>query len=683
MVIGVRRAVVLAMLGWVGVAAAAEPIPAQRLGEWGVDVSGMDRGVSPGEDFVAFASGTWAKTAVIPGDRTRWGAFDQLRELSDKRVRQIIEKGAWSEDSSEVATADRAKISALFASYMNEAEVEKRGVSVLGSRLDAIRAAATREELARIMGTSSGGFGASFFGVGVGDDAKNPDYYVASLRQSGLGLPDRDYYLAERFKAQRDRYRQYVGLMLQAAGWEEPEVNAERILALETAIAGVHWTRADSRDRDKTYNPTTLAELEASSPGFPWRAYFDAAGLGDPGKIVVSQKSAVAGLAEVFAKADEQTLRAWLAFRLIDEAATLLNKSVADLHWEFRTKFLSGVPEQRERARRAVSFVEGAMGEAVGREYVAIYFPTESKAQMDALVADVKLAMKGRIERLEWMSPETKAQALEKLSKFTTKIGYPSKWRDYSALQPVADDLFGNAARARQFSWDISRKRVGQKVDKSEWGMTPQTVNAYYSSTRNEIVFPAAILQPPFFDPKADPAVNYGAIGGVIGHEICHGFDDQGRKSDGDGVLRDWWTKEDAIKFEAETRKLGAQYEAFTFPAHPGMKITARLTMGENIADLAGITVALDAYRLSLGGKPAPVIDGFTGDQRVFLGWAQVWRSLTRDEALKQQLMTDSHSPGHIRAFAPLRNVDAWYEAFGVKEGDKLWIPPAERVRVW
>ncbi|HEX8151876.1 MAG TPA: M13-type metalloendopeptidase, partial [Thermoanaerobaculia bacterium] len=400
-------------------------------------------------------------------------------------------------------------------------------------------------------------------------------------------------------------------------------------------------------------------------------------------RAVVRQNTALPALAKIFAGTPVATLQAWQAFHVTDDAAPLLSKRFADTEWEFRSKFLGGAQEQRPRWKRAVGAAEGAMGEAIGRTYVAEYFPPESKAKMEKLVADLRAAMKNRIQNLAWMSPETKTRALDKLAKFGVKIGYPATWRDYSKLVVREGDLVGNAERAAKFEWAYDVSRIGKRVDEGEWGMTPQTVNAYYSSAKNEIVFPAAILQPPFFDPNADPAVNYGGIGAVIGHEITHGFDDQGRKSDGEGALKDWWAAEDASKFEAQATKLGAQYEAFDFKGVPGVRIVGRQTMGENIGDLGGILMALDAYRISLNGQPAPVLDGFTGDQRVFLGWAQVWRTMMRDDALRQYLMTDSHSPGAVRAFAPLRNVDAWYEAFGVKEGDANYVKPEDRVRIW
>ncbi|HEX7832054.1 MAG TPA: M13-type metalloendopeptidase [Thermoanaerobaculia bacterium] len=655
---------------------------AKRYGTWGVDTTGMDRTAKPGDDFFKFVNGSWAATTQIPPDQTRWGAFNLLRDLSEARVRAIVDK--WAADKNLKAGSDEQKVAAFYRTYLDDATVEKLDAKPLQPYLDTLKKAKTLDDIARSMGRARvTGAGRSFVNASVRDDAKNPEQYALYLSQSGLGLPDREYYLRDNFKAQKERYQQYVADMLRLAGWEDADKNAADIVALETKLAEAHWSRAESRDRDKTYNPMTLAELEKTAPGFPWAVYFKEAGLEKADRAIVTQNTAMPKVAKIFADTPVATLQAWQAFHITDDAAPLLSKRFVDAEWEFRSKFLNGALEQRPRWKRAVAASEGAMGEAIGRTYVAEYFPPESKAKMEKLVADLRVAMKGRIQNLSWMGPETKAKALEKLSKFGVKIGYPVKWRDYSKLTVKEGDLIGNAERVAKFDWDYSVNRIGKKTDDEEWGMTPQTVNAYYASTKNEIVFPAAILQPPFFDPNADPAVNYGAIGGVIGHEITHGFDDQGRKSDGDGVLRDWWAAEDASKFEAQAAKLGAQYEGFDLPQAPGIHIIAKQTMGENIGDLGGILMALDAYRVSLNGKPAPVIDGFTGDQRVFLGWGQVWRTIVRDEALKQLIMTDSHSPGMVRAFAPLRNVDAWYEAFDVKEGDAQYVKPEDRVRIW
>jgi putative endopeptidase len=662
-------------------AAPAAPIAAQRYGTWGVDLDGMDRSVKPGDDFFKYVNGKWAASTQIPADKTAYGAFAVLGDLSEARVHALLDR--WAADKSLKAGSDEAKVAAVYRSYLDEAAAETLDAKPIQPYLDAVKKAKTHEDMARVMGRSARGFGSSFFGAGVGDDAKNPDKYALYLSQSGLGLADREFYLRDNFKPQKERYQKYVADMLRLIGWDDPEKNAADIVAMETKIAEAQWTRAESRDRDKTYNPTTIPELEKSAPGFPWMIAFKESGLDKIDRAVVRQNTALPKIAQVFAGAPVPTLQAWEAFHVADDAAPLLSKRFVDTQWEFRSKFLNGTKEQRPRWKRAVQAAEGSLGEAIGRTYVADYFPPESKAKMEQLVADLRTAMKGRIENVQWMSPETKARALDKLAKFTVKIGYPSQWRDYSKLDIRAGDLVGNAERVAKFEWARDLARLGKPVDKLEWGMTPQTVNAYYQSTKNEIVFPAAILQPPFFDPKADMAVNYGGIGAVIGHEITHGFDDQGRKSDGTGMLRDWWAPEDAAKFEVQAAKYGAQYEAVNFPQLPGTHIIPKLTMGENIGDLGGILMALDAYHLSLHGQPAPMIDGFTGDQRVFLGWGQVWRTIMRDDALRQLIATNPHSPGQVRAFQPLRNVDAWYTAFDVKEGDANYIKPEDRVRIW
>ncbi|HYI12050.1 MAG TPA: M13-type metalloendopeptidase [Thermoanaerobaculia bacterium] len=662
-------------------AAPASATAAKRYGTWGIDLDGMDRSVKPGDDFFKFVNGKWAATTTIPADKTSFGAFVMLRDLSEARVRAILDR--WAANGKLKPGSDEAKVAAVYRTYLDEAAAEKLDRKPIQPHLDAARKAETHEDVARLMARAPATFGRSFFNAGVSDDQKNPEKYTLYMSQGGIGLQDREFYLRDNFKPQKERYQQYVADILRLAGWAEPEKHAAAVVELETKIADAHWTRSESRNRDKTYNPMTVAELGKDAPGFPWALYFKEAGLDKTDRAVVRQNTALPKLAQIFAGTPVETLKAWQAFHVTDEAAPLLSKRFVDTHWEFRSKFLNGTQEQRPRWKRAVDASENAMGEAIGRTYVAEYFPADSKAKMEKLVADLRAAMKVRIQGLEWMGPETKTRAIEKLAKFGVKIGYPAKWRDYSKLEIKEGDLAGNAERADKFDWAYDVSRIGQKVDEGEWGMTPQTVNAYYASAKNEIVFPAAILQPPFFDPQADPAVNYGAIGGVIGHEITHGFDDQGRKSDGDGMLRDWWAAEDAAKFEAQATKLGAQYEGFDFPQLPGMHIVPRMTMGENIGDLGGILLGLEAYRISLNGKPAPVLDGFTGDQRVFLGWGQVWRSMMRDDALRQYITTDSHSPGMIRAFAPLRNVDAWYEAFGVKEGDKNYVKPEERVRIW
>ncbi|HEY0158670.1 MAG TPA: M13-type metalloendopeptidase [Thermoanaerobaculia bacterium] len=659
----------------------AEKTAAKRFGTWGVDVAGMDRSVKPGDDFVAYSSGKWASSTEIPGDKVSYNTFNILGDLSEARVRSIIER--WAADEELKAGSDEAKAAAMYRSFMDEAAAEKLDSKPIQPYLASLAKVKNHEELAKWIGGSGRAFSRTPFGVAVYDDAKDPDRYAAYMSQGGLGLPDRDYYLRDNFKAQRERYQQYVADMLKLIEYPDAEKHAADIVAMEAKIAEAHWSRAESRNRDKTYNPMTVAELEKYAPGYPWRAALNEAGLGKAAKFVVRQNTALPTTASVFAATPIETLKAWQAFAVADNSAALLSKRFVDAAWEFRSKFLAGAKEQRPRWKRAVGWADGTLGDAVGRTYVAEYFPAESKVKMEKLVGNLLAAMKIRIEKLDWMSPETKKEAQAKLANFKVKIGHASKWRDYSALTIKDGDLAGNVVRAGNFQWEYDLGRIGKAVDKDEWGMTPHTVNAYYSPVKNEIVFPAAVLQPPFFDPQADPAVNYGAIGSGIGHEITHGFDDQGRKGDGKGMLRDWWTPEDAAKFEAQAAKLAAQYEAIPFKQGADYKIIGKLSAGENIGDLGGLMVAHEAYKLSLNGKPAPVIDGFTGDQRFFLAYAQVWRSLYRDEALRQQLTTGPHSPGFVRAFAPLRNIDAWYDAFGIKEGDKLYIKPEDRVRIW
>ncbi|HRD28307.1 MAG TPA: M13-type metalloendopeptidase [Caulobacter sp.] len=648
-----------------------------RYGAWGFDLSGMDRSVKPGDDFYMWASGAWNARTEIPSDRSRFGNFDALSILSEARTRAIIEDSA----AGRITGPDAVKIGAAYAAFMDEARAESLDIKPLEPELAAIRAVRTRDDMTALMGLSNVSGYSAIFGLGIGDDAKDPAHYAVYAGTGGLGLPDRDYYLDPKFGPKKAAYEAYVAQMLTMAGWPKPAEAAKAIVAFETRLAEASWTRAERRDRDKTYNPMTLAELQAATPGFDWNRYLAGTELKGVNRYVVSTNTAFPKFAAIYSETPVDTLKAWQAFHLVDGAAPLLSKRFVDANFEFRSKTLAGQPEQKPRWKRGVAYVNGMLGESVGKVYVARYFPAESKAKMEALVADIRAALKTRIEHLAWMSPETKVKALEKLSKFGVKIGYPDKWRDYAALDVRADDAYGNAIRAGAFEWRYDVARLNGPVDKGEWGMTPQTVNAYYSSIKNEIVFPAAILQAPFFHPDADMAVNFGGIGGVIGHEISHGFDDQGRKSDGDGVLRDWWTAEDAAKFKTQADRLGAQYSAFE--PYPGAKVQGALTMGENIGDMGGLSLAYDAYLVSLGGKPAPILDGFTGQQRVFLGWAQVWRQKAREDFVRQQVVTDPHSPAYYRVNGTIRNIDAWYDAFGVKDGDKLYVAPADRVRIW
>ena len=651
---------------------------AMRYGTWGFDTAGMDTSVKPGENFFRYANGRALDALEIPADRTRYGSFDLLRELSDNRLKALVTEYAAAQPA---ANTDEGKIAALYNSFMDEARIQQLDAAPLAADLRAIRALRTRSDFARYQGSTSGRFGGSFFGGFVTADAKSPLKNALYMFQAGTSLPDRDYYLKDSFKEQKAKYEAYVATLLRNIGWENANQAAKDIVAMETRIAEAQWSRIESRDDDKTYNPMTIAQLQRYAPGYDWAAWLRGAEATRAGRVIVAQNTAFPKIAKIFAETPIETLRAWQAFKLVDQASPMLSERFARANFEFRNKTLGGQPVQRPRWKRAIQLTEGAMGEALGRAYVARYFPPESKAKMEKLVADLRSALEIRIRNLPWMSAETKAKAIEKLTKFRVKIGYPGKWEDYSTLQVDATDLYGNAQRAGEFAWRDNIAKLDKPVDREEWGMTPQTVNAYYNPTGNEIVFPAAILQPPFFDPNADPAVNYGGIGGVIGHEIGHGFDDQGRKSDGDGVLTDWWTAEDANKFKVQTDRFGAQYDQFE-PV-PGARVQGQLTMGENIGDLAGITLALEAYRISLNGQPSPVLDGFTGDQRVFLGWAQVWRGKYREAAMRQQVVSDPHSPPEFRVVGPMRNIDAWYEAFNVQPTDKYYVKPEDRVRIW
>jgi putative endopeptidase len=651
-------------------------LAAPRMGPWGFDLNARDPSSKAGDDFFRFADGKGVDAMTIPPDRSRFGSFDALVELSNARSRALIESPGSGAPGSE-----EAKIKALYASFMGEKQLDALDAKPLKPQLDAIKAVKTREEMARLMGKGALSFYGGVFGAYVGTDAKDPDRYVVILSQSGLNLPDRDYYLTNQFAEKKKKYQAYVAETLGRIGWRDPEATAKSLVDMETDIAKASWTKVEQRDDVKMYNPMTPAELTKLAPGFPWQAFFAGAELPPLKRVIVSEKTAFPKIAAIYAKTPISTLKAWQAFTLASNASSSLSQRFDQAHFQFYSHELQGVPAQRERWKRATSLVSGQMGEALGHLYVDHYFPAQSKAQMLALVGDLKTALGARINKLDWMSDATKAKALQKLGMLNVKIGYPNKWRDYSALVMKPDDLYGNVERGEAFEWRYRVARLNKPVDRDEWDMTPQTVNAYYDPSKNEIVFPAAILAPPFFDPEADPAINYGAIGGVIGHEMTHGFDDQGRQYDGTGKLIDWWTKEDSDRFEARAKQLVAQYSAFE--PLPGAHVNGGLTLGENIADLGGLLLALDAYHASLHGQPAPVIDGLSGDQRVFLGWAQVWKSKVRDDALRQSLATDPHSPAKLRVNGVVHNVDGWYGAYDVKPGDKLYLAPDQRVRIW
>jgi len=656
---------------------ATPSLESPRYGTWGFDVAGMDRSVKPGDDFYRFANGTWDANTAIPGDRTRYGVSDKLIELSEARTKAIITEAADGASTD----PDTVKIGAAYKAFMDEARIEALDAKPIAPELDGIRAVKTKDDFTALMGRAPTTGYSAILGLSIQTDMKAPDRYAVYVGTDGLGLPDRDYYLNAKFADKKAAYEAYVAQILTLIGWDRPAEHAKAILAFETQMAQATWTRAESRDRDKIYNPMTLAQLQALTPGFAWNRYLAGTELPKLDRVVVTTNTAFPAFARIYAETPLDTLKAWQAFKVADRAAPTLSKRFVDANFDFRSKTLAGQPEQRPRWKRGVAVVNDQLGEAVGRVYVARYFPPQSKAKMIDLVDNIRGALKVRIDNLTWMSPETKAEAQAKLAQFTVKIGYPDVWRDYSKLTIRADDAYGNSLRASAFTWRRKVEQFGGPVDRKEWGMTPQTVNAYYRSTANEIVFPAAILQAPFFDPDADPAVNYGGIGGVIGHEISHGFDDQGRKSDGTGVLRDWWTAQDKARFTAQADRLGAQYGAFE--PLPGLKLNGQLTMGENIGDMGGLAFALEAYRASLHGKPAPVIDGFTGDQRVYLGWAQVWRAKLRDDALRQRVVSDTHSPAYFRVNGTIRNQIGWYKAFDIKPGDPLYVAPGDRVDIW
>ncbi|PSJ39708.1 M13 family metallopeptidase [Allosphingosinicella deserti] len=661
--------------GPAAVAAKGKP----QLGAWGVDLAGMDKSVNPGDSFFGYANGNWARTTEIPADRSSWGGFGVLRDLSDQRTREIVEAAA---KANAPAGSVQRKVGDLYNSFMDEAAIEKAGTIPLKPYFAKIDAIATPSDLARAFGEANRMGISTPFSAGVEQDLKDNTQYGVYLGQGGLGLPDRDYYLDDsnsKFVEARAKYQTHIANMFRLAGIADGEAKAKRIYDLEKKIAQTHWTRAESRQIDKLYNPVATSALAQQMPGFDWAAYLKAASLDRLPQVIATQPSALAGEAKLAAGEPLAVWKEYLTFRTLSAAAGMLPKAISDENFAFYGTTLAGTPQQKDRWKRGADFVNGAMGEAVGELYVAKYFTPEAKAKADVLVQNLIRAMDARLQKLEWMAPETRAKARAKLAAFTPKIGYPDKWRDYSALVVRSGDPFGNSLRATEFEYLRQLNKIGKPVDRSEWGMTPQTVNAYANPLLNEIVFPAAILQPPFFDPNADDAVNYGGIGAVIGHEITHHFDDQGSKFDAKGNLAEWWAPSDVERFKAMTAKVVQQYGEYE--PLPGSKVNGELTLGENMADLAGLNIAYDAYRLSLSGKDAPVLDGYTGDQRFFLGFGQVWRNKYRDPLLLNILTTDPHTPGHFRPNV-VRNFDPWYKAFNV-QGGKLYLKPEDRIRIW
>jgi putative endopeptidase len=645
----------------------------------GLDAGRFDTSVRVQDDLYHAVNGNWLKNTEIPSDKPSHGAFLILRDLSEAQVRSIVETAASQNGAPGTALK---KVGDLYQSYMNEALVEQRGLAPLQANFTAIAAIHDQKALAgQLAQLSKVGLYAPL-GIYVGQDEKNSTAYIVNVYQSGLSLPDRDYYLKsdEKFLAARKSLSTYFESLLKLSG--ETQVDVASLLALETALAQAQWTKVDNRDPQKTYNKKSLVELKKLAPEFAWDEYWQAMGIANQlGPVIVSQPSYIKAMSEILAKTPLATVKVWLKYKVLDQYANALPKAYADLAFDFHGKALSGVPEQKPRWKKAIAATNSSLGEAVGELYVAKHFTPAAKAKMDVMVNNLLASYRSSIKDLTWMSAATKVKAQEKLAKFTVKIGYPDQWIDYSTLEIKADDLLGNLQRAQLFSSARELNKLGKPINRKKWGMTPQTVNAYYNPSMNEIVFPAAILQAPFFDPNADDAVNYGAIGGVIGHEISHGFDDQGSQYDGDGNLKNWWGKQDDKAFKALTSKLVAQYDAYE--PIPGKHVNGQLTLGENIADLSGLAVAHKAYQLSLGGKPAAKIDGRTGEQRFFLGWSQVWASKMREPMTLQMLLTDPHSPGQFRANGAAVNSDAFYKAFNVKEGDAMYKPSKERIRIW
>ena len=649
----------------------------------GIATQFIEPAVRAQDDFFMHLNGKWLKTVEIPADKSSWGSFMKLRDDILPQLRTIIEKAAAT--PGKAAGSETQKIGDFYASFMDEARLEQLGIAPLNGELAKIAALKDKSELPALL-AHLGRLGVDVpFIFYIHQDAKDSTKYVADLYQAGLGMPDRDYYLKKddaKLAAARAKYQQYVEKMMAMAGDKNAAASARAIVDFETELAKVQWTKVENRDPVKTYNKVELAKLAELAPGYDWKAWLDAAGIsGKASYVIVSQPTYLKGFAEVAGKTSLETWKAYLQMQLIDSYAGYLSKAFVDQRFAFHGTVLSGAPQNEPRWKRGVGAVERALGEAVGKLYVQEHFPAERKARMEALVQNLLTAFRQSIDTLDWMSPATKKEAQAKLAKFTPKIGYPNKWKDYSALSVKRDDLVGNVMRSREVEYNRELNKLGKPIDREEWLMTPQTVNAYYNPEMNEIVFPASILQPPFFDANADDAVNYGAIGAVIGHEISHGFDDQGAQYDGDGNLRNWWTAEDNKKFAEKTKMLIKQYAAYS--PLPGYHVNGELTLGENIGDNSGLAVAYKAYKLSLKGKKAPVIDGLSGDQRFYMGWGQVWRSKMREPAQIMQIKTDPHSPGPVRANGTVKNQPGFYEAFGVKPGDKMYLAPKDRVIIW
>ncbi|MEO5822658.1 MAG: M13 family metallopeptidase [Vicinamibacteraceae bacterium] len=647
------------------------------LGTFGIDTAQMDTSVKPGDDFFTYVNGKWISTFKIPADKAAYGAFTLLGDKAEEDVRTLLSELSQTPPP---AGSVQQKVVDLYNSWMDDAAVEARGVTPLKADLEAIAAATSKADLLRLMGRTD--YSAPF-GAYIIPDPADPTRYVVGITQAGLGMPVRDYYLTkgEKFDGYRAAYKAYMARVFELLGDKTPAESAAAVIALETKIAEVHWAPERQRDVQAINNPMDRAGLAKAIPAVDWDVALEPGGLGKVQHFLVNEISA---LKEGTALLDTEPVAVWqkyLTFHLADTYANQLPKTFDEANFAFYGKALRGVEAQRDRWKRGMALLDNLIGEGVGQLYVARFFPPGHKALMDELVTNLRAAMGSRLKTLTWMDDATRAEALKKLATFDPRIGYPASWRDYGAFTVGKGTLLENVRNGRAFEWQRQVSRLGKPVDRTEFGMNPQEVNAGYNPLMNQITFPAAILQPPFFDPKADPAVNYGAIGAVIGHEIGHGFDDQGREFDETGKIRNWWTESTNAKFVAQIDKLGAQYNAFC--PLPNTCVNGKLTMGENIGDLGGLEMAYAAYKLSLKGKAAPVIGGFTGDQRFFMAHAQVWRAVMREDALRNQILTNPHAPSAARGSIPERNMDAWYAAFGVKAGDKAYLAPEQRVRIW
>lgn len=660
-------------------APAAPAVPAATAS--GIDPANFDKAMRPQDDLYRAVNGAWLANTPIPADKSNYGAFTQLADNAEAQLRTIIEELGAKADKKPGSIEQ--KVGDFYASFMDEAKADEQGLKPLEAELAAIAAISDKQAIPELMAHLNRTGVTVPMLVYVHQDAKDSTQYAGDFWQGGLGLPDRDYYLQNdaKFSALRDQYLQHVEKMLKLAGLPSPQDNAKRILALETKLAQAQWDKVENRDPVKTYNPYAPAELAGLARGLDWSNYLKTVGYGSLKQVLVAQPSYVTAFGKAVEQVPLDTWKIYFQWHTLSAYAPLLSKPFVDENFAFFSKTLNGIEENRPRWKRGVESIENAMGEAVGQVYVERHFPAENKARMEAMVKNLIKSYDVAIDGLDWMSADTKKAAKLKLSKFAYKIGYPNKWRDYSTLEIKPSDLIGNSMRANAFEYERNIAKLGKPIDREEWGMTPQTVNAYYNSEMNEIVFPAAILQPPFFNMQADDAVNYGGIGAVIGHEISHGFDDHGAQYDGDGNLKTWWSDEDSEKFKAKGEQLAAQYDQYE-PVK-GYHVNGKFTLGENIADLGGLTIAHAAYQLSLNGQPAAVIDGLSGDQRFFMGWAQVWRRNYREQNLINRLKTDPHSPSEYRCNGVVSNVPAYYPAFDVKEGDKLFKPDDKRIKIW